>query len=79
MILDFVENLLLDTKEILQPSKGFPKKVLNAHKLIYKSLLEGNAKKAREEMVKHVEEVANDLMILQKERDLRVLNLKAKG
>jgi hypothetical protein len=30
-------------------------------------------------MVKHVEEVANDLMILQKERDLQVLNLKAKG
>ena len=78
-ILDFVENPLLDTKEILQPGKGFSKKVLNAHKLIYKSLLEGNAKKAREEMVKHVEEVANDLMILQKERDLRVLNLKVKG
>jgi len=67
-------------RRFYNPARGqFSKKVLNAHKLIHRSLLEGNAKKAREEMVKHVEEVANDLMILQKERDLRVLNLKAKG
>ena len=38
-ILDFVENLLLDAKEILQPSKKFSKKALKAHKLIYKSLV----------------------------------------
>ena len=75
-ILDFVENLLLDAKEILQPSKEFSKKVLKAHKLIYESLLKRAPEKAREEMVKHVEEVAKDLIAIQKERGLQVINLK---
>ena len=75
-ILDFVEKLLLDAKEILQPSKKFSKKALKAYKLIYKSLLKRTPEKAREEMVKHVEEVAKDLIAIQKERGLRVLNLK---
>ena len=75
-ILDFVENLLLDAKEVLQPSKKFSKKVLKAHKLIYESLLKRAPEKAREEMVKHVEEVAKSLIAIQKERGLRVLNLK---
>ena len=56
-ILDFVENLLIDTKEILRPGKEFSQKVLNAHKRIYKALVERDPKKAREEMVKHVREV----------------------
>ncbi|OGP90809.1 MAG: hypothetical protein A2157_04990 [Deltaproteobacteria bacterium RBG_16_47_11] len=67
-ILDFVENLLIDTKEILEPGKGFSKKVLNAHKRIYKALLERDAKKVREVMIKHVNEVEKDLATLQKER-----------
>jgi DNA-binding FadR family transcriptional regulator len=75
-ILDFVENLLIDTKEILQPSKDFSKKVLNAHKRIYKALCEKNPKKAREEMIKHVREVAEDLMALQKERAIHKLDLR---
>jgi GntR family transcriptional repressor for pyruvate dehydrogenase complex len=75
-ILDFVEKLLLDAKEILQPSKEFSKKVLKAHKLIYESLLKRAPEKAREEMVKHVEEVAKDLIAIQKERGLQVINLK---
>ena len=67
-IIDFVENLLLDSKEILQPNKGFSKKVLRAHKRIYKFLLERNPEKAREEMVKHVKEVTKDLMALRNEK-----------
>jgi GntR family transcriptional repressor for pyruvate dehydrogenase complex len=74
-ILDFVENLLIDTKEILQPGKEFSQKVLNAHKRIYKALLERNPKKAREEMIKHIREVEKDLIALQKERRINELNL----
>ena len=75
-ILDFVENLLIDTKEILQPSKEFSQKVLNAHKRIYKALLEKDPKKAREEMIKHVREVAKDLMTLQKKRGIEKMDLQ---
>ena len=75
-ILDFVENLLIDTKEILQPSREFSQKVLNAHKRIYKALLERDPKKAREEMIKHVKEVEKDLLALQKERRIEELNLQ---
>lgn len=73
-ILDFVENLLIDTKEILQPSREFSQKVQKAHRRIYKALLERNGKKARAEMVKHVREVEQDLVALQKERRIEELN-----
>lgn len=72
-ILDFVENLLVDTKEILLPDKEFSKKVLNAHKRIYRALLKGNGKTAREEMAKHVREVERDLVALQKKRSSKTL------
>ena len=74
-ILDFVENLLIDTKEILQPSREFSQKVQKAHRRIYKALLERNGKKARAEMVKHVREVEQDLVVLQKERRIKELSL----
>jgi GntR family transcriptional repressor for pyruvate dehydrogenase complex len=67
-ILDFVENLLIDTKEILQPGKDFSREVLNAHKRIYKALLGKDSKKAQEEMIKHVKEVERDLIAIQKEK-----------
>jgi hypothetical protein len=41
-ILDFVENLLIDTKAILKPGKEFSAKVLRAHKRIFNALLERN-------------------------------------
>ena len=75
-ILDFVENLLIDTKEILRPGKEFSKRVLSAHKRIYKALLARDPKKAREEMIKHVQEVEKDLIALQKERNIGELNLQ---
>jgi len=67
-ILDFVEHLLIGAKEILQPGKDFSKKVLYAHKRIYKALLEKSPKKAREEMVRHVQEVERDLIAIQEEK-----------
>jgi GntR family transcriptional repressor for pyruvate dehydrogenase complex len=75
-ILDFVENLLIDTKEILQPGREFSQRVLNAHKRIYKALSERDPKKAREEMVKHVREVEKDLISFQKERRIKAFNLQ---
>ncbi len=75
-ILDFVENLLIDIKEILQPDKAFSKKVLNAHKRIYKALLERNPKNARDEMIKHVREVEKDLIALQKKRSIEDIDLQ---
>jgi len=67
-ILDFVENLLMDTKEILKPGKEFSWKVLRAHKRIYSGMLEGNLKKVHEEMVRHIREVEKDLLAAHKER-----------
>ena len=67
-ILDFVENLLIDTKAILKPGKEFSSKVLKAHKRIYNALLEKNVKKVHEEMVRHIREVERDLLAAHKER-----------
>ena len=69
-ILDFVENLLIDTKEILKPGKEFSGKVLRAHKRIYNALLERNVKKVHEEMVRHIREVEKDLVVAHKERHI---------
>jgi len=67
-ILDFVENLLIDTKEILKPGREFSNKVLKAHKRIYNGLLERNVEKVHEEMVRHIREVEKDLLAAHKER-----------
>jgi len=67
-ILDFVENLLIDTKGILKPGKDFSNKVLRAHKRIYNGLLQKDVKKVREEMVRHVREVERDLLAAHKKR-----------
>ena len=65
-ILDFVENLLIDTKAILKPGRGFSTKVIKAHKRIYNALLERNIKKVHKEMVKHIREVEKDLLAAHK-------------
>jgi GntR family transcriptional repressor for pyruvate dehydrogenase complex len=67
-ILDFVENLLIDTKAILKPGREFSTKVLRAHKRIYNALLERNIKKVHQEMVRHIREVEKDLLAAHKER-----------
>ncbi len=67
-ILDFVESLLIDTKEILSPGKEFSGKVLRAHRRIYNAFLERNVKKVHEEMVRHIREVEKDLVAANKGR-----------
>jgi len=69
-ILDFVENLLIDTKAILKPGKEFSTKVLRSHKRIYNALLERNIKKVHQEMVRHIREVEKDLLAAHKERHI---------
>jgi GntR family transcriptional regulator, transcriptional repressor for pyruvate dehydrogenase complex len=68
-ILDFVENLLIDAKETLKPEKEFYWTVLEAHRRIHAALVDRNPEKAREEMVRHVREVGNNLLILQEQKD----------
>jgi GntR family transcriptional regulator, transcriptional repressor for pyruvate dehydrogenase complex len=79
IFLDFVENLLLDTKDILQPGKRFSLKVQRAHKRIYKALLNRDVRKTRAEMIKHVQEVEQDLLALQGERHIAILTLPLIG
>ncbi len=74
-ILNSVKNLLIDTKKVLQPGKEFSQKVLNAYKRVYKTLLERDPQKARAELIKHVREVWDDFIALQKERCIENLNL----
>ena len=78
-ILDFVENLLIDTKEILKPGTDFSARVLEAHQLIYQALVEGDPDKARQAMLGHVRQVSEDLIGLQKERGIADLNLGDSG
>jgi GntR family transcriptional repressor for pyruvate dehydrogenase complex len=68
VLVDIVENLLDDTKEILHPDKTFSEKVLAAHKKITAALLQKNPDQTREEMVKHIREVEKDLITLQETR-----------
>ena len=78
-ILEFVEHLLIDAKDILQPGKEFSERVLAAHKSIYEALSERNPGEARKEMIRHVQEVAEDLFAIQEERDLRRLSYESRG
>jgi GntR family transcriptional repressor for pyruvate dehydrogenase complex len=68
VLVDIVENLLDDIKEILQPDKTFSEKVLSAHKNITGALLRKNPDQTREEMFKHIREVEKDLLLLQEAR-----------
>lgn len=69
-ILEFVENLLVDAKEVLRPDQEFSRRVLMAHQRIVEALCNKDPKKAREEMARHVEEVETDLSNLQEQRQM---------
>ena len=67
-ILDFIENLLLDTKTVLKPSRVFSERVQRAHKRIYRALIEGNGEAVRQEMIQHVRQVEKDLLKIEKQK-----------
>jgi hypothetical protein len=60
--LKFVENPLIDNKEILKAGKDFSNSVLSVPIRIFKTPLESDGQQARKEMVRHVERVSNELM-----------------
>ena len=73
---DFVENLLLDAKEILNPGLDFSEKVLAAHESIYKALVARDANQARNAIIHDVQEVEEALLRIQNEKSLSGLRLR---
>jgi GntR family transcriptional repressor for pyruvate dehydrogenase complex len=69
-LLECVEHILLDVKEALQPGADFCERVIAAHKLIYDALLCKDAFEVKRQMERHVMEVHEDLVKLQKMRGM---------
>ncbi len=66
LILDFVETLLEDFKNILKPDEEFIKSVLVSHEEIYEAILRGDTEAASRTMLDHVEKVEQHLAKLKK-------------
>jgi GntR family transcriptional repressor for pyruvate dehydrogenase complex len=64
-ILDAVHHLLVDAKNILQPSFEFSRKVLRAHQAICTALEKRDPEGARRQMARHLTDVERDLALLQ--------------
>jgi DNA-binding FadR family transcriptional regulator len=64
-ILDAVHHLLVDAKNILQPSFEFSQKVLRAHQAICAALEKRDPEAARRQMARHLTDVDHDLALLQ--------------
>jgi GntR family transcriptional repressor for pyruvate dehydrogenase complex len=64
-ILDAVHHLLVDAKDILQPSLEFSHKVLRAHQAICMALEKRDPEAARRQMARHLRDVERDLARLQ--------------
>jgi GntR family transcriptional regulator, transcriptional repressor for pyruvate dehydrogenase complex len=75
LFVDLVHNLLADAKEILKPKSDFSLRVLEAHQRIYAALKDRNVEKARLEMLRHLMEVEEDLVSIQKQKRIRGLGL----
>lgn len=71
LFIDLVHNLLADAKEVLKPKSDFSLRVLEAHQRIYAALKDRNAEKARLEMHRHLMEVEEDLVSIQKQKRIR--------
>ncbi len=73
-IIEFVEDLMEDTKALLRPDKDFFRSVIESHTAIYDALAGHDAEKAHEEMFKDVSMVERNLSIL---RDSFRTNMRA--
>ncbi len=67
-VLDFVENLPVNTIESLRPNKKFSHCVHKAHKRIFSALAQRDSRKARVEMIRHIKEVEKLLLVSQRQR-----------
>lgn len=61
LVVDFVENLLQDVKDIIRPDRKFLKLVIDSHRRIYGAIEERDPKKAHAEMLRDVTEVGEYL------------------
>lgn len=75
-LLDFVENLLLDVKVILNPGRPFSMKVLKAHERIYRALEARDAIGAKNAIVQDIKEVQKALLKIQKEKNMPGVKLR---
>ena len=70
-ILDAVHHLLVDAKDVLQPSFEFSVKVLKAHRQIFNALEQRDPAAAHREMARHLADVERDLALIQKQIRIR--------
>jgi GntR family transcriptional repressor for pyruvate dehydrogenase complex len=75
-LLDYVETLLLDAKEILNTGRDFSERVLKAHERIYKALVARDANEARNAIIQDIKEVQEALLRIQKEKNMPGLKLR---
>ena len=70
-ILDAVHHLLVDAKDVLQPSFEFSVKVLKAHRQIFNALGQRDPAAAHREMARHLADVERDLALIQEQIGIR--------
>lgn len=61
LLVDFVENLLQDIKDIIRPDEAFTKLVIDSHKRIYQAIEARDPERAYDEMFKDVAQVGESL------------------
>lgn len=67
-ILDFIENLLEDVKNILQPDETFSREVVDSHQRIWEALKKRDAELAANEMLRDVSQVETALARLAEDK-----------
>lgn len=70
LMVDFVETVMADLKKIVKPGVPFAAAVLRAHQNIYDAISARDAQRAASEMEKHVHEVEESMMKLEKKTGL---------
>jgi GntR family transcriptional regulator, transcriptional repressor for pyruvate dehydrogenase complex len=78
-LLDFVEHLLLDAKVILSPGREFSMTVLKAHERIYKALVDRDARRAKNAIIRDIKEVRKAFSRYQKESNMPGLKIQMHG
>lgn len=66
LIVDFVESLMSDQKTTIKLDRPFLASIISAHEKIYDAILNRDAIRAKEEMVRHITEVEHALKKLEK-------------
>ena len=71
LIVEFVESMLSETKEIIQPDYEFALQVYVAHQRIFDALRVRDPEAARMEMLRHVKEVEEGLLACRDKKGLQ--------